>query len=194
MDRYNNKADLIGIQVFEEMTALGLVTAALGLLAIVMTYILAPAASKKEGHYVSGIPGVGGILMTIGFLLTPWKILALAGAVELIYISVQIVPQILLLIADFINWAPPDDLEGEPVMFTSYKNRYEQIKGDDLPNGGYMILPVVRYVIAKSSGSYILYSLDMASRVVRSGSYNTIEECKSAASKFAKWKEVKPEK
>ena len=27
MDRYNNKADLIGIQVFEEMTALGLVTA-----------------------------------------------------------------------------------------------------------------------------------------------------------------------
>jgi len=59
------------------MTILGLIAVALGLWALVITYILAPKASEKEGHNVSGIPGIGGILLIAGFLLTPWKIFAL---------------------------------------------------------------------------------------------------------------------
>ena len=172
------------------MTILGLIAVALGLWALVITYILAPKASKKEGHNVSGIPGVGGILLIAGFLLTPWKIFALSGAVEIVYILICIGPDIVGLMIDNINWMPPEDLEGELVAFTSYKNRYEEIRGDDLPNGGYMVNPVVRYVITKTDDGYRLYLLDMASRVVACKAFRSEEECKSATVKQArnKWK------
>jgi len=54
----------------------------LGLLAIAISYIFAPRASRKSGHYVSGIPLTGGFLIALGFLTSSVKWLALIGLME----------------------------------------------------------------------------------------------------------------
>jgi hypothetical protein len=70
----------------------------LGILALYITYIGAPLASQKSGHYVSGIPCIGGIFIAIGFLTTPYKWLALLGFIDiqilyLLYILFQILTE-----------------------------------------------------------------------------------------------------
>ncbi|MBR1797739.1 MAG: hypothetical protein IJ757_06995 [Clostridiales bacterium] len=170
----------------------GIIIVALGIMAILITYIFAPLASKKSGHHVSGIPGVGGILVIVGFLLTPWKWLALIGAIEAVYILICIAPDIIGLIKGYINWAPPSGLEGEPIAFTSYKNRYDEIRTKDLPDGGYELREIVRYVITKTDKDYKLYGLDMASRTVICVSYHSEEECRNSVPPSARkrWKKT----
>ena len=59
-----------------------LIPIVLGILLMVFTYVLAPRASEKSGHFVSGTPIVGGMLIALGFLLSPYKWLALLGFID----------------------------------------------------------------------------------------------------------------
>lgn len=53
----------------------------IGLFFLVVTYG-ALIVSKKSGHYVSGAPCVGGILIAVAFLTSPCKWLALLGLLD----------------------------------------------------------------------------------------------------------------
>ena len=53
----------------------------LGAFFVIMTYG-AWFASIKSGHFVSGVPVVGGLLIMIGFLTSPYKILCLMGLLD----------------------------------------------------------------------------------------------------------------
>lgn len=180
------------MSVFGLMTVLGLIIVAFGILAILITYVFAPAASRKSDHHVSGIPVVGGILLVIGFLCTPWKYLALLGLIEFLFVFIPLAPELLEMAKDFKNWTPPATLDGTPVTFTKYKNRYSEIKGKELPGDGYEVKGIVRYVITKTYSGYNLYGLDMASNVVICQSYPSVEECKENASGAARnrWKKM----
>ena len=57
----------------------------LGILAWFLTYLIAPRASIKSGHYVSGIPLTGAVLVALGFLLSPLKWLALSALLEFLF-------------------------------------------------------------------------------------------------------------
>ena len=173
-----------------QWTILGLVIVALGVVALLVTYVFAPAASRKSGHYVSGIPITGGVLVAIGFLFTPWKYLSLLGLIEFAVIFIQLAPDVFGILKANKIWAPPSILEGEPVTFTSYKNSYDHEKGKDLPGGGYEVHEIVRYVITKTGSGYNLYALDTASNIVRCDSYPSVEECKEKAVGVARhrWK------
>ena len=174
------------------MTVLGLIIVAFGILAILITYVFAPAASRKSDHYVSGIPVVGGILLVIGFLFTPWKYLAFLGLIEFLFLFISLAPELFGMVKDFKNWAPPSTLDGTPVTFTSYKNRYAEIKGKDLPGDGYELKGIVRYVITRTDSGFNLYGLDMASNVVICHSYPSVDECKENASGASRnrWKKM----
>ena len=82
----------------------------LGILALYITYIGAPLASKKSGHYVSGIPCIGGILIALGFLTTPYKWLALLGFMDI---------QILYLLFEILS-------EGIPLLYRYVKKNSPQ--------------------------------------------------------------------
>ncbi|MBR3342445.1 MAG: hypothetical protein IKG30_12685 [Clostridiales bacterium] len=180
------------MSVFGLMTVLGLIIVAFGILAILITYVFAPAASRKSDHHVSGIPVVGGILLVIGFLCTPWKYLALLGLIEFLFVFIPLAPELLEMAKDFKNWTPPATLDGTPVTFTKYKNRYSEIKGKELPGDGYEVKGIVRYVITKTYSGFNLYGLDMASNVVICQSYPSVEECKENASGAVRnrWKKM----
>ena len=77
----------------------------LGILALYITYIGAPRASKKSGHYVSGIPCTGGILIALGFLTTPYKWLALLGFIDIqiLYLLFEILSEVVTLLYEYIK-------------------------------------------------------------------------------------------
>ncbi len=49
---------------------------------MVLTYIVAPIEAKKTKRNVSGFPVFGGMLVAVGFLLSPCKYLALLGLLD----------------------------------------------------------------------------------------------------------------
>ena len=53
----------------------------IGFLLLALTYG-ARIASKRSGKYVSGTPCFGGLLIALGFLLSPCKWLALLGLLD----------------------------------------------------------------------------------------------------------------
>ena len=61
----------------------------LGILALYISYIGAPRASRKSGHYVSGVPLTGGFLITLAFLLSSVKWLALLGLIDPLLLAVM---------------------------------------------------------------------------------------------------------
>ena len=81
----------------------------LGILAMILTYVLAPRASKKSGHYVSGIPGTGGILIALGFLTLSVKWLAVIGIFEpgILYLIFKEVPEYFQVMSEIKRWVPP---------------------------------------------------------------------------------------
>ena len=167
---------------------------AIGLLAIYITYIGAPRASKKSGHYVSGIPGVGGLLIIIGFLTSNVKWLAVIGLFEpaVLYLIFKGIPEIISGFKALRNWTPPKEFEGgESVAVSSYKNRYEEHRGEPIGNGtGYLVHSVVRYIIIKKDDGYQLLGQDLNESITTRADYKTIEECKKAASRKAKWRDL----
>ena len=61
----------------------------IGILSWAVTYIFAPRARKKSGHFVSGTPIVGAVFVAVGFLFSPGKWLALAALIEPILLMIM---------------------------------------------------------------------------------------------------------
>ena len=123
----------------------------LGLLAWFVT-IGARIESKKTGRFVSGIPGVGGILIGLGFLTSNVKWLALIGLLDfdLWYLIIVVVPGLIsadIMIRKFI---PPEDFEdGKVLLYSKYNKCYEEIKTTTEYEGAYRICTIIQYVIIK---------------------------------------------
>ena len=158
----------------------------LGLLALYITYIGAPLASKKSGRYVSGIPCVGGILIALGFLTTPMKWLALFGFVDIYipYSLIKGVPSIIKMKLDAYNGSAPRTVDGAPVVaYTTYYNRYSEFKEIiNEENGSYRTIPIERLaIISLVDGSYQLLGMDYQFNVITRETYESIKECKDHA-------------
>lgn len=169
---------------------------ALGLLAIYITYIGAPRASKKSGHYVSGIPTVGGFLIALGFLTSSCKWLAIIGLFEpaILYLIFKGIPDIIKWQISLKNWVPPEELEGGRVIaYSSRKNRFEEIRipNPEHPNA-LIIYPIERYIIIAVGSVYRLIGIEINGNFHLLHEAGTIEECKNRASKKAKWKTYPP--
>lgn len=103
----------------------------LGILAMILTYVMAPRASKKEGHYVSGIPCTGGILIALGFLTSSVKWLAVIGIFEpgILYLIFKMIPEYFHFMSEIKKWVPPVEYEGGRVVeYTKYEKKLEEIK------------------------------------------------------------------
>ena len=166
----------------------------LGILSMILTYVMAPRASKKSGHYVSGIPGVGGILIAVGFLTSPVKWLAVIGFFEpgILYLIFKELPNYIRYISEIKKWVPPLDYEGGRVLeYTEYKKKLEEVK--ELFNEGregYRIHEIIRYIIIEKDGHYELLGQEMNKNIALRKECLTVEECKNAASNKAKWKKL----
>ena len=68
-------------KLIEPKDFIGIILVILGLICVALTYG-AGAASKRSGHYVSGLPCLGAILILIGGLLLPFKAAALLSLTD----------------------------------------------------------------------------------------------------------------
>lgn len=161
----------------------------LGLLCWFIT-IGARISSKKTGHYVSGVPGVGGILIIIGFLASPVKWLALIGLLDfdLWYFVVRVIPGIIKVEVESRNYVPPEELEGGRVLeYSQYKKEFEYIIKESEPPYANPSFRINRYVIIEKDGRYTLLKYEHNIKLAEKKECDTIEACKKQASSKAKW-------
>lgn len=161
----------------------------LGLLAWFVT-IGARIESRKTGRFVSGVPGIGGILIIIGFLISPVKWLALIGLldIDMWYFFVKIVPDMIRAEKAEKNYIPPEYLEGGKVLEYSLHNKeYEEITIEREYPYADELHSINRYVIIQRDGKYILLKTEHNIRVIERIECGTSEECKEHASSKAKW-------
>lgn len=165
------------------------VLVALGLIAWVIT-IAARIESKRSGHFVSGIPAVGGILIAAGFLLSPIKCLALIGLLDfdLWYLLVVVIPGMLKAERQIKNYTPPDVFDGKKVIeFTKYNKCYEEIRFPaEYPNAT-EIHTIHHYIIVESGDKFELYKIENAEKIIAIEVYNSVKDCHIHASDKAKW-------
>jgi len=157
----------------------------LGIIALLITYVGAPIASKRSGKYVSGIPCVGGIIIALGFLTTPMKWLALFGLVDIgipVFL-IKGVPSIIKAKLDAYNGSAPRMIDGNKVVaYTTYYNRYSEYKEiTDAETGAYRMIPIERLAVVQVENGYMLLGLDYQFNVITKEKYATISECKSHA-------------
>ena len=167
---------------------------ALGILAMILTYVLAPRASKKSGHYVSGIPGTGGILIALGFLTSSVKWLAVIGVFEpgILYLIFIALPDYFRSMSEIKKWVPPVEYEGGLVLeYTEYGKKLEEIKElFDEGRAGWRIHEIIRYIIIEKDGHFELLGQEMSKNIALRKEYSSVEECKKAASEKAKWRKM----
>ena len=179
----------ISIMQFIRDNILCIFLVGLGLLCWIIT-IMASRASKKTGHYVSGVPGVGGILIIIGFLTSPVKWLALIGLLDfhLWYFVVRVIPGIILIEREERNYIPPEELEGGKVVeYSQRKKEFEYIIKKNEPPYANASFRINRYVIIERDGRYILLKYEHNIKLADRIECDTIEDCKKHASPKAKW-------
>ena len=166
----------------------------LGILAMRLTYVMAPRASKKEGHYVSGIPCTGGILIALGFLTSSVKWLAVIGIFEpgILYLIFKMIPEYFHFMSEIKKWVPPVEYEGGRVVeYTKYEKKLEEIKElFDEGRAGWRVHEVIRYIIIEKDRHFELLGQEISMNVALRKEYSSVEECKKAASEKAKWKKM----
>ena len=165
-----------------------------GILAMIITYVLAPRASKKAGHYVSGIPGTGGILIALGFLTSSVKWLAVIGIFEpgILYLIFKMMPEYFQGMSEIKKWVPPVEYEGGRVLeYTEYGKKLEEVK--ELFNEGregWRVHEIIRYIIIEKDGHFELLGQEISKNITIRKEYSSVEKCKKAASEKAKWKKM----
>ncbi len=163
----------------------------LGILAMILTYVLAPRASKNSGHYVSGIPGTGGILIALGFLTSSEKWLAIIGIFEpgILYLIFKEVPEYLQFMSEIKKWVPPVEYEGGRVLeYTAYGKKLEEVKElFDEGREGWRVHEIIRYIIIEKDGHFELLGQEISKNIVIRKEYSSVEECKKAVSDFCRW-------
>ena len=151
----------------------------------------AQISSKLTGHYVSGIPGVGGILLGIGFLLSEYKLLAVLGLLDpdIIYLLFIVIPNEFIALQKVKKFVPPSEMEGgEVIEYTKYKKCYEEIRTSlEEYGGGYRTNLINRYVIIKKDYKYNLLKIVGTDETIETHKFDTLEECENAVDKKIEW-------
>ena len=168
----------------------------LGIVALLITYVGAPIASKKSGKYVSGLPCVGGILIALGFLTTPVKWLALFGLIDISIplFLVKGLPSVIKSKLDAFNGSAPRMIGGNRVVaYTTYYNRYSEHKEIiDEETGAFKLIPIERLAVTETDNGFKLLELDYQFNVITEALYSSVEECKRHASpkSYNRWIDV----
>ncbi|MBR6403479.1 MAG: hypothetical protein IKS48_08875 [Eubacterium sp.] len=160
----------------------------LGILAWGVT-IGARISSKKSGHFVSGIPAVGGFLIIIGFLTSSVKWLAFLGLLDfdLIYI-IGVIPAVIRDNIAEKRYIPPEQLEnGKVVEYSLYNKCYEEIKIPREYPYAEELHTINRYIILIRDGKYFLLKIERIDKIIEEIEAETTDECRSYASKRVKW-------
>ena len=161
----------------------------LGVLAWVIT-IGARISTKKTGHFVSGIPGVGGILIILGFLVSSVKWLALIGLLDfdLWYFVLNVLPWVIESEKMEKNYIPPEDFDGGTVLeYSPYKKEFEEIKIErELPYAD-ELHSICRYILIQKDGKYILLKNEHNIMLILRIECDSLEECKQYVSPKIKW-------
>ena len=161
----------------------------LGLLAWFVT-IGARIESKKSGRNVSGVPGVGGILIIIGFLFSPVKWLALIGLLDfdMWYFFVRVVPDIIRAERDERNYIPPEEFDdGKVIEYSQFNKEFEEIIIEREAPYAHSLHSICRYIIIRKEGKYVLLKNEHNIKVIERIECDTLEECEKHASKKVKW-------
>ncbi|MCR4846556.1 MAG: hypothetical protein K5865_07445 [Eubacterium sp.] len=177
----------MGKIISENIVCITLVT--LGVLAWIIT-IGARISSKRTGHYVSGVPALGGILIIIGFLTSQVKWLALIGLLDfdLWYFVVKIIPDIVRAEKAEKNYIPPKELEGGRVVeYSQHNKEFEEIRYPTEYPGSFEVHRINRYVIIKKEAAYILIKNEHNTRIIERIVCKTLGECEGYASPKVKW-------
>ena len=178
------------IREFIKSNPVSVIIVILGLLSWFVT-IGARIESKKTGRFVSGIPGVGGILIVVGFLTSSVKWLALIGLldIDLWYFIIVVIPGVISVERQVRKYVPPEDYEGgQVVLYSKYNKNYEEIWFPSGYGGNHIIHTIIRYVIIKKGEKYELLKIQLNGETVSDRiECDTVEECISHASKKAKF-------
>lgn len=169
-----------------------IILVSLGVLAWIIT-IGARISSRRTGHYVSGIPAVGGILVAAGFLFSPIKWLALIGLLDfdLWYLIINVVAAIINGDRYFRDYVPPEEVDGGKVVeYSDYNKQFEELH---IPceHGATAIHRISRYIIVSRNGSYELLKTEINTRIVERVKCRSVDECRHHASPKARW--ISPE-
>ncbi|MBR3267229.1 MAG: hypothetical protein IKI58_00640 [Oscillospiraceae bacterium] len=176
------------IQFFKENPACDIFLI-LGLSAWLIT-LGAYRTSKKTGHYVSGLPALGGIFIIIGFLTSSKKLLAVLGLLDpaLLYLIIKGIPDIIRISWEDRNWVPPEEFDGRKVVaFSSYNKCYAEIPMQLEGQNVYQTHRITRYLIVRSDNGYELLGTAYKALIVTRKERSTLEECRKAAAKNARW-------
>lgn len=156
----------------------------------------AAISSKKTGHYVSGIPAVGGICVIIGFLTSSVKWLAVLGLLDpaLLYLIFVVIPGSIKGERYIKKWEPEEEFDGCPVIdFTKYNKSYEDIY-ISYENNAHRTGHVNRYIIVSKDGKYELLKVELTDRIIERIESDSPEECKKKASVKAVWSKINEKK
>ena len=148
----------------------------------------AAVSSKRTGHYVSGIPAVGGICVIIGFLTSSVKWLAVLGFLDpaLLYLIFAVIPGIIKAENSVKKWKPAEEFEGCPVAdYTKYNKSYEDIH-ISLENNAHRISHVNRYIIVSKDGKYELLKVELTDRIIECIESDSVEECRKKSIRESK--------
>jgi len=169
--------------------SVSLIIVAFGILAWIIT-IGASVSSRRTGHYVSGIPGVGGILIIIGFLTSSAKWLALAGLLDfhLLYLIFRVIPGILSAERAERKYIPPEEFDGGRVIeYSNFNKEFEVIKCPPDQYGGCEVHYISRYVIISKDDAFVLLKTKINTRIIERVTCRSVKECRMHASDKAKW-------
>ncbi|MCR5544560.1 MAG: hypothetical protein K6F55_10480 [Eubacterium sp.] len=161
----------------------------LGLMAWAIT-ISARIASKKAGRFISGVPGIGGPLIIIGFLLSPVKWLALIGLLDfdMWYFFVKVVPAIFMVEIQERKYIPPDEFDGGKVIeYSQFNKEFEKITIKMEAPYADGIHYICRYIIIQKDNKYTLLKTEHNIKVIERVECDTPEECKTHVSTKVKW-------
>ena len=164
----------------------------------VLAWIITAGAcleSKKTGRHISGLPGVGGLLVIIGFLTSSVKWLALIGLLDfqLLYFIVKCIPDIIMAERYEKNYVPSDEFDGGKVVaYTGFNKSYEELRYPTEYPGSFEVYVINRYFITKTGEGFRLYKIEHTDRIAAKTDCRSVDECKRLASKKAlkKWVDI----
>ncbi len=79
----------------------------------------------------------------------------------------------------------------EFLEYTEYGKKLEEIKElFDEGRAGWRVHVIIRYIIIEKAGHFELLGQEMSKNIALRKEYSSVEECKKAASKKAKWRKM----
>lgn len=167
---------------------------ALGIIALLITYVGAPRAAKKSGRSVSGIPAVGGLLVMAGFLTSSVKWAAVIGLFEpaILFMLFKGIPDIIRVERSEKSWLPPKSFEGGESICCSQHNKCWETRAMPYEEDPKVMLyhTVVKYVVIAYGERFRLIGHTLNLRNILLSEHSTVEACKKAVPSKVRWTDI----